>query len=564
MGGYTELVAVFVSKGANVNSEDRWGWTPLHYACSKDHKDTVEFLLSKGADLNAREEERKTPIMVAKGEGHNDVVELLRQHGAIESLHDAVIIEDPNGLESMIAKGADVNAKDENGQAPLHVAVCRGSKKMAELLLKKGARIEALDKFGQTPLYDAVDYQKLEVARLLLDRGADVRATMTSGDTALDAAVAKGYKEMAELLLAHGAAINGEGTDRTPIHEAMKTGQEDMVGFLTAKGADIPTVHAAAYFGRVDQVKELLASGVDINARDKTRFTPLHCAACGNRTDMAEYLIGKGADVNASDRQDSTPLHYAIDAGLREMTELLLAKGAKVNLKDKAAQTALLEATYDGFSGKMKLDWQILHPDPSHWSLSKNAGMLTITTQDGAFDRGRTDYKNVFLIDCPATPGMDFQMTTCISAFQPVADWNQAGLICWNNENEFLKLVYEWHSLGGNAERVFAVVAETQESGDIVFRTSAFRADQQLQGVWLRLTKRGDRYTFSTSTGGRSFVPLESPPIYDAAGFSKGGIQWGTGTVKQVGIVAYNGSKLGAPEIDALFDCFEVRVLPPE
>jgi hypothetical protein len=196
--------------------------------------------------------------------------------------------------------------------------------------------------------------------------------------------------------------------------------------------------------------------------------------------------------------------------------------------------------------------------------LSKNAGTLTITTQNGAFDRGRTDYKNLFLIDCPGAPGRDFRITTCISAFKPVADWNQAGLICWNNENETLKLVYEWHSLGGDSQRVFAVVAETQEGGDIVFRTAAFRADQQLQRVWLRLTKRRNKYMFSTSADGRTFAPLESPPIYDALGFLDGGVQWGDGTVKHVGIVGYNGSRLGAPEIDASFDFFEVRVLPPE
>ena len=57
---------------------------------------------------------------------------------------------------------------------------------------------------------------------------------------------------------------------------------------------------------------------------------------------------------------------------------------------------------FDGFDGKFGLDWKILNPDPSHYSLSKNPGMLTITTQEGAFARSSANYKNLFLISCPA------------------------------------------------------------------------------------------------------------------------------------------------------------------
>jgi len=84
---------------------------------------------------------------------------------------------------------------------------------------------------------------------------------------------------------------------------------------------------------------------------------------------------------------------------------------------------------YDDFDGKLNLNWNILHVDPTHWSLSKKPGTLTITTQDGTFHRGRTDYKNLFLIDCPTAWGEDFQVTTSILSFKPVAEWNEAGLI---------------------------------------------------------------------------------------------------------------------------------------
>jgi len=67
-----------------VNAKDKWVWTPLHYACWRNRKDTVEFLLAKAVDTNAQEESGKTPLAVAANQGHTEIVELLRKHGAKE------------------------------------------------------------------------------------------------------------------------------------------------------------------------------------------------------------------------------------------------------------------------------------------------------------------------------------------------------------------------------------------------------------------------------------------------------------------------------------------------
>ena len=86
---------------------------------------------------------------------------------------------------------------------------------------------------------------------------------------------------------------------------------------------------------------------------------------------------------------------------------------------------------YDDFDGGLGLDWEVLHCDFSHWSLSKHPGTLTITTQDGAFTSSRTNYKNLFLIDCPAVPGKDFTSTICVT-LKPADEFNQAGLILYS------------------------------------------------------------------------------------------------------------------------------------
>ncbi len=206
-----------------------------------------------------------------------------------------------------------------------------------------------------------------------------------------------------------------------------------------------------------------------------------------------------------------------------------------------SAQALLAEDTFDGTLG---LDWEILHPDPTHYSLSKNPGTLTITTQEGGFARSSTNYRNLFLIDCPLSPGEDFQITTYLSRFRPVADWNQAGLICYNDDDNYLKWNCE-RSDGGSV--VFALGRETQ--GEL--NPTLFSAPSGLDSFWLRVTKRGYRYTVSTSFDGEAFR-------------SHGEFGWGDGAIKRVGLFAKNGPDSLAPEVDALFDFFEVRAVPAE
>ena len=196
---------------------------------------------------------------------------------------------------------------------------------------------------------------------------------------------------------------------------------------------------------------------------------------------------------------------------------------------------------FDDFDGKLNLDWKILNADPSHYSLTKKPGTLTITTQKGGFRLSNVSYKNLFLIENPLANGKNFQLTTCLVSFKPSEDYQQAGLVCFNDPDNYIKWVDE--SRQTSDRRDFVLIRETQGSvAPHVFVNGIPRAER----LWLRITKRGDRYEYSSSADGESYR-------------SHGELPWGDGSPKWLGLVAENGSNSSAPEIDASFDFFEVR-----
>jgi ankyrin repeat protein len=66
-----------LDKGADVNTKDNGGRTPLYRAAAYGHKEIAELLIAKGADVNAKIEDGGTPLDIAGGE----TADLLRKHG---------------------------------------------------------------------------------------------------------------------------------------------------------------------------------------------------------------------------------------------------------------------------------------------------------------------------------------------------------------------------------------------------------------------------------------------------------------------------------------------------
>jgi len=207
----------------------------------------------------------------------------------------------------------------------------------------------------------------------------------------------------------------------------------------------------------------------------------------------------------------------------------------------------------DEFEGKLALEWKPLREDPSHFSLTEHPGKLAITTQFGSMHqrRDRPQTKNVFLLDNPSSGQNGFVAMACLESFKPATNWHQAGLMLFDDEDNYLKFVLEFNTRTEHAAGVGPIFNLLREVDGASIITKTMVEGEVPRRVWLRLTARGSYHEYATSTDGKTFTV-------------HGELPWGDGSPKQIGLMATNGSNPDAEEIDAQFDSFELRSLTPE
>jgi ankyrin repeat protein/beta-lactamase regulating signal transducer with metallopeptidase domain len=312
----------------------------LHQAAAAGDVEQVQKLLAQGADVHAKDENGRTPLHSAARQARKDVVEVL------------------------LARGANVNEVDGSGQTPLHLAANFGWKPVPELLLAHGAQIDARDKAGNTPLHAAADQVNVEkdLLEFLIAKGADVKARNEAGQTPLHRVSMIGrldrhLERTAEVLLALGAEIDAKDpSGRTPLHFAVGTGHRELVDLLVAKGADVKTraadgmnlLHQAVRSGQIAMVERILSMGIDIDSARSDGRTALHLALATNKfeynSSIVEALIARGADVKARDVRGNTPAQIAVVYNKKNAVRLLLDKGAEVSTIQIAAYLGDLDA----------------------------------------------------------------------------------------------------------------------------------------------------------------------------------------------------------------------------
>ena len=80
--GDLETISKYIDSHTNVVNELIKGRSYLHYACDYGQKEIIEYLLSKGANINLQDKYSITPLLAAIWENHVSCVKLLLSKGA--------------------------------------------------------------------------------------------------------------------------------------------------------------------------------------------------------------------------------------------------------------------------------------------------------------------------------------------------------------------------------------------------------------------------------------------------------------------------------------------------
>ncbi|XP_049946879.1 TD and POZ domain-containing protein 1-like [Schistocerca serialis cubense] len=100
----------------------------------------------------------------------------------------------------LLAAGADVGARDVDGETALHWAALRGHAAVVRLLLSAASDPNARDQWWRTPLHWAARNGHAEAAAALLQAGADRGKTDEDADTPLDYARQQNQHHLVEML----------------------------------------------------------------------------------------------------------------------------------------------------------------------------------------------------------------------------------------------------------------------------------------------------------------------------------------------------------------------------
>ena len=117
------------------------------------------------------------------------------------TLHKAANAGKAEEVKGLLERGADVEARDEDGATALHKAANAGKAAVVKLLLEYGADVEAQNEKERTALHVAAEVDKAAVVKLLLEAGANVRAKDEDGRTPRDLATAKSTRRLLDQVL---------------------------------------------------------------------------------------------------------------------------------------------------------------------------------------------------------------------------------------------------------------------------------------------------------------------------------------------------------------------------
>ena len=339
---------------AHINHKYQFGFTLLHYAAKENRLEVIEYLVSSGCDINAVDDNGQAPLHKSAMFGHTESVKLL------------------------IDKGANVNQIDNNGNTPLHVVIMNGGDFGVFKALIEKANLGIQNNDDQNVLHVAVRYHKVDSINLILNHKqapALITTTNIDGLTPIHVAVSLGYFDTTEKLLKRPqiTIFGNTNQGKNIIHLAAATSNAILLSLLLdsyntlhlvneADNMLCTPLHDAAEKGRLKQVEILLDRGAMIKST-VDGFSPLHYACLKGHLSVAKKLIERHPfQSDLLTHNKDTPLHLAARNGHAAIVKFLLDSGIPITHNNQEASfldLALFNRDYEVASAAVKHNrWQ--------------------------------------------------------------------------------------------------------------------------------------------------------------------------------------------------------------
>ena len=216
---------------------------------------------------------------------------------------------------------APANDNPRNPDRELLKAAEAGDLDEVKFWLERGADVNARHQNGDTPLIIAVRDSHAEVSKHLItrkDHPTNPNLANNQNETALTLAAKHSATQTAVLLLKAGAKPNMQDDEgRAAVHYAAVNGDDTTIKALADAGAnlDLP--------------------------RRKGGETPLILAVRSTQGKAVATLIDAKVNIDAQDNRGTTALMRAVDKGSNMLTQAIAHQGADIEKRNKDGQTAI-------------------------------------------------------------------------------------------------------------------------------------------------------------------------------------------------------------------------------
>jgi len=210
---FADVRALVENKGADVNTVDGYGYTPLNRAVVINNIALVKFLVEKGADVNFTYVSGYTysPLYLAARTGNFEIVKYL------------------------VENGADVK-KESMGGGVLHPVASRGDVPMVAYLIKNGADIHATEGDRAQP---ALTFAKdMAMVTFLVENGANINYPVRPLLSQMVTSLEDDRLQRANYFLKNGANVNIQYIGVTPLMTAAWKGDVVFVKLFLSYDAD--------------------------------------------------------------------------------------------------------------------------------------------------------------------------------------------------------------------------------------------------------------------------------------------------------------------------------------